>query len=492
MSSTKKVKEQKEFKIPPPKPCRNFLAGKCQNGSKCKFLHDSSMVPVDIRDNIKGDNKLNKKGAYSSSSSSKSNNTKDSSNGFIYFDKFISKSIFKTSVDSNDTNDRTEKFTPHQSMISLSNSFKSGQLIADDDCISALVITLLDIIKDSDNNIEISSFIQNHLDFILPSMAKSIGMQSFIDRLLKIIRFKKDNKTIKEEVEQYLVSFQKITIDESRNQICNHLKSLIRIYDNTTTTVAVYGQSRLVLDAIKTLINDQEEKNKKNLHIIVIDSRPLRLGMYFARNLVECGIHCIYTPLAGCFMHLKSCDYVLLSPSGLTPTGASTAVGTAAVASMASTAKVPVILLCETYKLIQTPLWDAFSWNSLGSGEELVCSTGGTSNNCCNDKDNNSKQKQKQSQSKKTDSKSDEYNVLVATKGRTFKGPATSTTIKSDVNSLRVLNPRYDVTPIELLSYVVTEMGSMGNSNTTSSDNYSNGISSQVLQLSKALIQFNE
>ena len=186
---------------------------------------------------------------------------------------------------------------------------------------------------------------------------------------------------------------------------------------------------------------------EKNFRLIVVDSRPLNDGLATLRVLSP-HVPCVYTQLSGAANMMKEATKVLLGASAFFSNGSMQAsCGSAVIASLAKAQAVPVIAVCESYKFAERVQLDSIVSNELGSAQEICVPVS--------------------EEVKKTfaDGKGEES----AGPGGTGKLPHTAPQLtceylggvhKADPKlPFQVLNPRYDLTPIENISAVATETG---------------------------------
>lgn len=133
-------------------------------------------------------------------------------------------------------------------------------------------------------------------------------------------------------------------------------------------------------------------------------------------RLVSAGIQCTYVLISAVSFVMPEVTKCLLGAHALLANGyVMSRIGTAQIAMVAKSANVPVLVCCETHKFSERVQTDAFVYNEIGDPEELV--------------------------------KKDEGN------GRDPLAAWES------LPHLTPLNLKYDFTPPELVTAVVTEIG---------------------------------
>lgn len=153
----------------------------------------------------------------------------------------------------------------------------------------------------------------------------------------------------------------------------------------------------------------------KKFKVIVVDSRPKFEGKVLLKRLVQHGIHCTYIMLNAISYILKEVSKVLIGAHGLLSNGSVfSRAGTSLIAMMAHHCdhSVPVIVATETFKFAERVQLDSICFNELDDPDYL---------NTTNPNDNL----------------------------RDWK----------DNPQLKLLSLVYDVTPIEYIDVVITEVG---------------------------------
>jgi translation initiation factor eIF-2B subunit delta len=203
--------------------------------------------------------------------------------------------------------------------------------------------------------------------------------------------------------------------------VARHAQSKIEDGD----VILTYARS----NAVELLLAQAAESGKKRVRVVVVDSRPHFEGKKLVRALsaVAPDVSCTYLHLNGLAYVMPVVTKVFLGASAFMSNGVAVArAGTAVVAMAAHDANVPVLFCCETYKFSDRVQLDAITHNELRDPDELVSSY-------CTEK-----------------------------RGRHSAAGASSGHVLSDwrdLADLRLLNLVYDVTPIEYVSMVVTELG---------------------------------
>ena len=161
--------------------------------------------------------------------------------------------------------------------------------------------------------------------------------------------------------------------------------------------VLTFGSSPLMRRVFETVIQDRHQKMKSDaknygpLKIIVVDSRPLNDGLLTMSHLqsliceqeLHDSVEFVYTTLAGAASSFVQYHVtkVFLGASALLGNGSMLApAGSAMVALLAKSRRVPVIVACETFKFSEKVYVDSIVYNELGNELEVVNINAGSSN----------------------------------------------------------------------------------------------------------------
>lgn len=133
--------------------------------------------------------------------------------------------------------------------------------------------------------------------------------------------------------------------------------------------VLTYGGSSLIK---KTLVDAWKEAEIK-FRVIVVDSRPDYEGQEMLKSLTMMGISCTYVLINAISFIMPEVSKVLLGAHALLANGyVMSRVGTAQIAMVANSYNVPVLVCCETHKFSERVQTDAFVFNELGDPNALV------------------------------------------------------------------------------------------------------------------------
>ncbi|XP_007036420.2 PREDICTED: translation initiation factor eIF-2B subunit delta [Theobroma cacao] len=156
----------------------------------------------------------------------------------------------------------------------------------------------------------------------------------------------------------------------------------------------------------------------KQFRVVVVDSRPMLEGKKLLRRLVAKGLSCTYTHLNAISYIMHEVTRVLLGASSILSNGTVySRVGTASVAMVAYAYRVPVLICCEAYKFHERVQLDSICFNELGDPDAIAKVPGRVDVNYLD----NLSDKQKE--------------------------------------NLKLLNLKYDATPSDYISMIVTDYG---------------------------------
>ncbi|KAM3363616.1 translation initiation factor eIF-2B subunit delta isoform X1 [Capsicum galapagoense] len=129
-----------------------------------------------------------------------------------------------------------------------------------------------------------------------------------------------------------------------------------------------YGSS----SAVEMILLHAHELGK-DFRVIVVDSRPKLEGRLLLRRLVGKGIKCTYTHINAISYIMHEVTRVLLGASSVLSNGTVySRVGTASVAMVAHSFRVPVLICCEAYKFHERVQLDSICSNELGDPETIA------------------------------------------------------------------------------------------------------------------------
>lgn len=291
----------------------------------------------------------------------------------------------------------------------------------------------------------LTTHLSHQISFI--NHARPLGVsQGNAIRWLKKLISTLDPDLAETEAKKYLNSTidtylrEKITLADE--VIAQHAEQRVEDGDSIVT----YGKSSVVEKSLLTAA-----RNGKKFTVIVVDSRPMFEGKNLARSLLREGIetrYCLLSALADVVEDATKC--MLGAASMLSNGRLSARAGTAMVAIMVKDStkrKAPVIVLCETYKFTSKVALDSVMMNELGEADALV--------------------EVEEVESINSNAVSSAAATTPAKGGKKGKEEEAQEKPKlglegwRDQKNLYLLSLMYDVTPVDYLDIVISEMGAI-------------------------------
>ncbi|XP_074278129.1 translation initiation factor eIF2B subunit delta-like isoform X2 [Silene latifolia] len=213
---------------------------------------------------------------------------------------------------------------------------------------------------------DLTARISNYISYLSECRPLSISMGNAI-RSLKTRIAKLPISLTESEAKTILCSEIDLFVNEkiiiANKVIVNHTASKIRDGDVLLT----YGCFSVVE---KALINAHELGKK--FRVIIIDSRPKLEGQGLLRRLVSKGLRCTYTHINAVSYVMHEVTRVLLGAASVFSNGTVySRIGTACVAMVAHSFRVPVFVCCEAYKFHERVQLDSICANELGDPDAI-------------------------------------------------------------------------------------------------------------------------
>jgi len=218
---------------------------------------------------------------------------------------------------------------------------------------------------------------------------------------------------------------QEMSESDAKAHVCGEIDNFIReritVAGKVITDLAVakisegdviltYGRSHVIEQLLC-----EAKRQGKSFHVVVVDSRPELEGRGLLAKLTQAGIPCTYVFVNALSYAMANVTKVFMGAAAIMANGAVLSrIGTAIVAMTATSLNVPVIFCCETYKLCERVQLDSIVSNELGNPGLLASSS------------------------------IESMQPLAKWKQTT---------------GLKLLNLRYDLTPMKYVGMVITEVG---------------------------------
>lgn len=316
----------------------------------------------------------------------------------------------------------------HTAILSLGLQYAEGKISGGNArCVamlSAFKLAIADYVTPPNQSLprDLDKWLRPLIQYLIDCRPHSVSMGNAIRSLRNIVGTTSPElseveakKHILSEIDDYIQN----RILLATQAVARHAQSKIEDGD----VILTYARS----NAVEQLLIEVVASGKKRVRVVVVDSRPHFEGKKLVRALSATApdIACTYLHLNGLAYIMPVVTKVFLGASAFMSNGVAVArAGTAVVAMAAHDANVPVLFCCETYKFSDRVQLDAITHNELRDPDELVSS--------------------------------------YCTEKRSGARTGSSGHVLSDwrdLADLRLLNLVYDVTPIECVSMVVTELG---------------------------------
>ncbi|KAF4318774.1 hypothetical protein BBO99_00007051 [Phytophthora kernoviae] len=329
----------------------------------------------------------------------------------------------------------------HSAVLTLGLKYAEGKISGGNARCIAMVTAFQQVIDDyitpPDKQLrrDLDKRLRPLIQYLIDCRPHGIGMGNAIRRLRRVIGStppelseEEAKRRIREEMDDYVQS----RILLASRAVAKNAQSKISAGDVILTYARANVVEDLLLETVKT-----SPEIAATLRVIIVDSRPHYEGRKLVNVLAKAGLQCSYLQINAVSYIMRDVTKVFLGAAAFMSNGVAVArVGTALVAMTAHEANVPVLFCCETYKFSDRVQLDAITHNELGDPDELVSSY-------CTDKPRSQRRT-----------------------GGSSSGDASSTTSSGhvlsdwrDLADLKLLNLVYDVTPIDYVSMVVTELG---------------------------------
>ncbi|ETO77224.1 hypothetical protein F444_07550 [Phytophthora nicotianae P1976] len=328
----------------------------------------------------------------------------------------------------------------HSAVLALGLKYAEGKISGGNARCIAMITAFQQVIDDyvtpQDKQLrrDLDKRLRPLIQYLIDCRPHGIGMGNAIRRLRRVIGStppelseEEAKRRIREEMDDYVQS----RILLASRAVVKNAQSKISEGDVILTYARANVVEELLLETAKT-----SPEIAASLRIIVVDSRPHYEGRKMASALASAGLQCTYLQINALSYIMREVTKVFLGAAAFMSNGVAVArVGTALVAMTAHEANVPVLFCCETYKFSDRVQLDAITHNELGDPDELVSSY-------CIDKPHSRRR-------------------TGGSVGNASSGASSGHILSDwrDLADLKLLNLVYDVTPIDYVSMVVTELG---------------------------------
>eukprot|EP00761_Pharyngomonas_kirbyi_P014329 gb/GECH01014359.1/.p1 GENE.gb/GECH01014359.1/~~gb/GECH01014359.1/.p1 ORF type:complete len:420 (+),score=108.84 gb/GECH01014359.1/:1-1260(+) len=261
----------------------------------------------------------------------------------------------------------------HPAIIKLGLQYTSGRIVGSNARCVALLTALKQVIRDYETpadkamSRDFDSKLKPLINFIKKCRPMSVSMGNAI-KYFKVKVHKLDptlsEDKAKEELIEWIDTFIFERIKCADKVISEH--GISRINDGDV--ILSYARSSVVERTFK-----KAKDAGKQFTVVILDSRPLFEGRKLMRSLLDYGIECSYALINSVSHMMKDINKVFLGAHTLLCNGNLVSrTGTAGVAMMAHCYNVPVVVCCETYKFSEKAQLDAICANELLDADILV------------------------------------------------------------------------------------------------------------------------
>ncbi|CAN0087067.1 unnamed protein product, partial [Scytosiphon promiscuus] len=301
----------------------------------------------------------------------------------------------------------TSKGDIHSSILALGRKYASGEVTGATARAVAMLMAFKQVVMDYSTppdkmlSWDLDKRLRPMMQHLIDCRPHSMSMGNAYKALRNIIA-KSPPSLPEEEAKASIIDkineFINTRITLAANEIAKNAITKIREGD----VILTYGRSSLV----QSILVSAQQIKRGSFRVIIVDSRPGVEGRQLADILSAEGIPCTYVLLTAISYMMKEVTKVFIGASAMMSNGAVLSrVGTAVVAMMARSHNLPIMFCCETYKFCERVQLDSIVYNELGHPDDLLSEATG------------------------------------------------------DNDELKLLNLRYDLTPIKYVTLVITELG---------------------------------
>ncbi|KAF8762945.1 hypothetical protein HU200_008791 [Digitaria exilis] len=268
----------------------------------------------------------------------------------------------------------------HPSVYKVGLQYLSGDISGGNARCIAMLLAFREAINDYSTPAEkilsrdLTAKISSYVSFLIECRPLSISMGNAIrflkNRITKLALAMSESEakaSLQSDIDRFIN--EKIIVADK--VIVSHAVTKIREDDVLLT----YGSPSVV-----EMIFDHAHDLGKKFRVVVVDSRPNLEGQGLLRRLVAKGISCTYTHINAVSYIMHEVTRVFLGASSVLSNGTVySRVGTASVAMVAHAFGVPVLICCEAYKFHERVQLDSICFNELGDPDVISRVPGGES-----------------------------------------------------------------------------------------------------------------
>ncbi|GMM33271.1 translation initiation factor eIF2B subunit delta [Saccharomycopsis crataegensis] len=314
----------------------------------------------------------------------------------------------------------------------------------------------------------LTAYLSHQIDYLKNSRPLSVTMGNAIRWMkqeISVLPIDMAELDAKKEMAEKIDIYIKEKIEYTDKMIIKFASTHI----TENSTILTFGHSKVLEELFLHCYNEQ---NKKNITIIIIDSRPLFEGKTLLKNLIAKGLkNCKYyviTALSNVLEEIKI-DYVFLGAHSMLSNGRLySRVGTALISMMSYKRDIPILVCCESIKFSERIQLDSVTQNELGDYNNLMDFFTDSPKKKNFALESFIKQKQLESKPSKQQQTQKQKNTQ-SQKDQNFKleipgGDSDESPLKKDISNisnLKILNIMYDLTPAHYINKIITELGAL-------------------------------
>jgi translation initiation factor eIF-2B subunit delta len=266
----------------------------------------------------------------------------------------------------------------HPAVLQLGLRYAEGSIVGGTNRTLALMATLKTVIEqlsEDGSDLQLRTLLKQVVDknvqFLVTCRPLALGMGNAI-------------REFKNEIERFHKTSPNATFDFAKG----YFKNICSSYAKEKCSLAVDAIVPLACSKIKdgdvivtygysTIIQQAflyaAEKQGKRFRVVVVDSFPRFEGRKLLEVLSAAGIPCTYLLINAAAYMMREASKVMIGAAGVRANGnVSSRCGTASVCMMAHYYRVPVMVLCQTFKFTESVLLDSFCDNEIGDPEDVV------------------------------------------------------------------------------------------------------------------------
>ncbi|KAL7050224.1 hypothetical protein ACKWTF_003997 [Chironomus riparius] len=279
--------------------------------------------------------------------------------------------------------------------------------------LNAMKILIIDFICPSEKVFSraLETEIQVAVEFLQKCRPHAVSMTNAL-KYIKVLVSQENSNESDEDKKQRIIDKIDTYAHEQIETAAKSISLKVREKIAEDDVILTYGCSSLIK---RSLVEAWKDGDKK-FSVVVVDSRPDHEGQEMLKSLTMEGISCTYVLINAISFIMPKVTKVLLGAHALLANGyIMSRVGTAQISMIANSYNVPVLVCCETHKFSERVQTDSFVYNEIGDPNALV-------------------------------------------KNKNSKGVFEHLKDWESIPHLTPLSLRYDITPPELVTVVVTEV----------------------------------